>query len=286
MYKPDIYLVDNGSLSPAATIQLRELAKRLSLLSSHTIQAVSLLHSHKVPKVEVDNIEATIVKRAMREAIKSGQNEFIIVPLFLGPSLAISQYLPQVIDSFRQDNPDLHVVIAAPLCGHNIDQPDIRLAKILQAHVQELTRSISAPKLEIALVDHGTPIKAVNVIRNKVADQLSILLRHEIIACSMERRDGNEYDFNDPLLENLAQISNFSGGQLIVAMFFLLEGRHAGPGGDVAEIAEDLVKRGVYTSIKMTALMGAHSLLLEILNDRLQEVMQSIGVKTNKTASN
>ena len=286
MSKPDIYLVDNGSLSATATIQLRELAKQLSLLSSHTIQAVSLLHSHKVPKVQVGNMEATIVKRAMKDAIKSGQIEFIIVPLFLGPSLAITQYLPEVIDSFRQDNPDLHVQIAAPLCGHSIEQPDIRLAKILQAHVQELTRSISAPKLEIALVDHGTPIKAVNVIRNKVAGQLSILLQHNIIACSMERRDGNEYDFNEPLLGNLDQISNCSGGQLIVAMFFLLEGRHAGPGGDVAEIAEGLVKRGAYTSINMTALLGAHPILLEILNDRLQEAMHSMGVKTNKTASN
>lgn len=286
MSKPDIYLVDNGSLSATATIQLRELAKQLSLLSSHTIQAVSLLHSHKVPKVQVGNMEATIVKRAMKEAIKSGQIEFIIVPLFLGPSLAITQYLPEVIDSFRQDNPDLHVQIAAPLCGHSIEQPDIRLAKILQAHVQELTRSTSSPKLEIALVDHGTPIKAVNVIRNKVAGQLSILLQQNIIACSMERRDGNEYDFNEPLLGNLDQKSNCSGGQLIVAMFFLLEGRHAGPGGDVAEIAEGLVKRGAYTSIKMTALLGAHPILLEILNDRLQEAMHSMGVKTNKTASN
>ena len=70
MYNPDIYLVDNGSLSPTATIQLRELAKQLSLLSSHDIQAVSLLHSHKVPKEQVGNIEVTIVKRAMKEAIK------------------------------------------------------------------------------------------------------------------------------------------------------------------------------------------------------------------------
>ncbi len=279
MSNPDIYLVDNGSLSPTATIQLRELAKQLSLLSSHDIQAVSLLHSHKVPKEQVGNIEVTIVKRAMKQAIKSGQIEFIIVPLFLGPSLAITQYLPEVIDSFRQDNPDLHVQIAAPLCGHSIEQPDIRLAKILQAHVQELTQSISRSKLEIALVDHGTPIKAVNVIRNKVAGQLSILLQRNIIACSMERRVGNEYDFNEPLLENLDQISNCSGGQLILAMFFLLEGRHAGPNGDVVEIAGDLVKRGVYTSIKMTSLLGAHPLLLEILNDRLQEAMHSMGVK-------
>ena len=276
MSKPDIYLVDNGSLSPIATIQLREIAKKLSLLSSHNIQAVSLLHSHKVPKVQVENIEATIVKRAMREAIECGQIDFVIVPLFLGPSLAITQYLPEVIDSFRHDNPDLRVQIAAPLCGHCIEEPDIRLAKILQAHVQELTRGIFAPKLEIALVDHGTPINAVNVIRNKVADQLSILLQHNIIPCSMERRDGNEYDFNEPLLENLGQLSNCSGGHLIVAMFFLLAGRHAGSGGDVAEIAEDLLKRGVYTSVKMTALLGAHNLLIEILNDRLQEAIDSM----------
>ena len=110
MSKPDIYLVDNGSLSPIATIQLRMIAKKLSLLSSHNIQAVSLLHSHKVPKVQVENIEATIVKRAMREAIECGQIEFVIVPLFLGPSLAITQYLPEVIDSDSNSSKDVLIL--------------------------------------------------------------------------------------------------------------------------------------------------------------------------------
>ena len=55
----------------------------------------------------------------------------------------------------------------------------------------------------------------------------------------MERREGDAYAFNDPLLESLGGISGFAGGRLILAMFFLLPGRHAGEGGDVAEIYGD-----------------------------------------------
>ena len=49
-------------------------------------------------------------------------------------------------------------------------------------------------------------------------------------ASSMERREGTEYDFNEPLLENLLGSEGFEK-DVVLSMLFISPGRHAGPGG-------------------------------------------------------
>ena len=95
-----------------------------------------------------------------------------------------------------------------------------------------------------------------------------------VAACSMERREGTEYDFNEPLLENLGELNGWRGSDLIVAMFFLLPGRHAGADGDVAQICSKLLQRAAFRSIQQTPLVGKHPLLIEILADRLNEALK------------
>ena len=104
-----------------------------------------------------------------------------------------------------------------------------------------------------------------------MAAQLAAKLQVPVQACSMERRDGPEYAFNDPLLENLATVKGDSDTHLILGMFFILPGRHAGEGGDVAEIIEGLIKRDHFKSIHVCPLLGEHPLLLDVLADRLKE---------------
>ena len=89
----------------------------------------------------------------------------------------------------------------------------------------------------------------------------------------MERRPGAEYAFNEPLLEHLDQLEGLTGGDLIVALFFLLPGRHAGADGDVAEICAGLIERGAFRRVEMTPLLGEHPVLLDILADRLQAAL-------------
>ena len=127
-------------------------------------------------------------------------------------------------------------------------------------------------KMRLALVDHGTPAPEVNALRNAVARDLADLLGRQVLACSMERREDSLYDFNEPLLERVDAVPGFSGGRLLAVMFFLLPGRHAGAGGDVAQICEDLVARGAYEAIECSPLLGQHPLLVEMLADRYREV--------------
>ena len=271
MTPPIVLLVDNGSLRPQATLGLRCLAEGLTRRTALRVQAVSLLHSHKIAADKLNGIPATIVKRRLRECLRAGHREFICLPLFLGPSLAITDYLPQVVDELSGEYPDLKVRIASVLAGEDYDIPDPRIAQMLADQVRALQPS---PTTKVALVDHGTPIIEVTRVRNAVARQLASELDvSAVLPCSMERREGSAYAFNDPLLEKLGSVDDFAGGGLILAMFFLLPGRHAGEGGDVAEICEGLIAEGTFEQIQNTPLLGEHPMLLEVLEDRLQETM-------------
>ena len=271
MTTPIVFLIDNGSLRPQATFGLRCLAEGLAGRTGLRVEAVSLLHSHKIAADKLNGVPATIVKRRLRECLAAGHHEFVCLPLFLGPSLAIADYLPQVVDELSGEYPELKVRIASVLAGEDFDAPDPRLAQMLADQIRALRPS---PSIKVALVDHGTPIVEVNRVRNAVARQLSSELDLPLVLpCSMERREGGAYAFNDPLLERLGSLEDFAGGRLILAMFFLLPGRHAGEGGDVAEICEGLIAEGTFEQIQNTPLLGEHPMLLEILEDRLREVI-------------
>ncbi len=271
MTTPIVFLVDNGSLRPQVTFFLRGLADALAKRTVLHIEAVSLLHSHKIAADKLNGVPATIVKRRLRECLASGQREFIFLPLFLGPSLAVTDYLPQVVDELSGEYPGLKVRIASVLAGDNFDAPDPRLAQMLADQIRALQPS---PGTKVALVDHGTPIIEVNRVRNAVGRQLASALDASVVVpCSMERREGEAYAFNDPLLEKLGEVDDFAGGRLILAMFFLLPGRHAGDGGDVAEICDGLISDGAFEQIQNTPLLGEHPMLLEILEDRLRDAL-------------
>lgn len=275
-FLPNIYLVDNGSLRPDATLVLRQLAEKLSLQTGYTVEPVSLLHSNKVPKESLNGMPARTVRSTLKRALESGQRDFIFLPLFLGPSRAIVDYLPELIEEGRSQFPDLNAVISDPLSGPDVEHPEIRLAEVLAAQVRSVCHSEEIVLPQVAVVDHGTPYKPVNTLRNRVAEQVAQLLEGEVASvqgASMERREGPEYDFNEPLLEKLKAADGAHSRVLVCAMFFLLPGRHAGDGGDVHEICDGLIESGRFKVIERTPLLAEHPTLINILADRLSAAL-------------
>jgi len=273
---PRIFLIDNGSLRAEAVLALRGLAAQLSELVGLRVEPVSLLHSSKVPASELGGVPARVVKSTLRRLIEAGERHFVFVPLFLGPSRAITDYLPELIAEGRALAPDIKVVVADTLAGANADQPDARLAEMLASHVRAAMQHSGLKTPRVAMVDHGTPAEVVNRVRNAVARQLAELLEGAVAGvepCSMERRDGAAYDFNEPLLERIDQLDGWSGCDLVVALFFLLPGRHAGEAGDVAQICDTMIERRGVRSVVRTPLLCAHPLLLDLLADRLSAVL-------------
>lgn len=267
MSTPLTLLVDNGSLEPAATLALRELAAQLAARLGRPVAPVSLLHSSAVDPAKLGGTPAEILEPALERRLAAGPVEFLIVPLFFGPSGALTDYLPKRIAHLRAKYPALQVRQAAPLFAPGDD----RLARILADQV----RATASHSRRVALVDHGSPAKAVTEVRNELACQLAGRLGPDYIVspASMERREGAAYDFCEPLLERLLRTPGWNAGEVVVAMQFLLPGRHAGPEGDVAEICRAAEAEAPGLKTVMTPLVAEHPLLVDILADRWREAV-------------
>ena len=271
---PGVLLMDNGSLEPAAILRLRGLADELGGRLRRPVKPVSLLHSDRVPAGQLGGRAAETVEAALRRRLASGENDFVLLPLFIGPTRALSEFLPEIVHRVRGEFPALKVRVAPSLHADTDD----RLVKILAEQVTATLAGTGgeAGSFRVAVVDHGSPVRAVTEVRNQIAVQLARRLEGQVAAvapCSMERRPGADYDFNEPLLAHLLTTRHWNSGVVVVAHLFLLPGRHAGAGGDVARICREAENAaGGRLRTVRAGLLADHPLLLDILHDRARSV--------------
>ncbi len=271
-------ITDNGSYRPESTFSLRSLAERLGEKVGHKIHAVSLLHSTKIDPAKLDGIPAEIFEPFLKKMRKEGYNKFHVTPMFFGPSAAIKEYMLQRVDAIRDNGwPELEVQVA-PCVVEPLDESDRRMAQILVDHVYKLKEEKGYQTPSVALVDHGAPRATVTDVRNHLGKQLREMLPieefPEVVPCSMERREGDEYAFNEPLLENVIGQEGFQK-EIIVSMLFASPGRHAGPGGDVAQICEEAAETHEGLTWAMADLVAKHDGIIEILAERFQQGLES-----------
>ena len=275
MTTPAIALLDNGSLRPAATLALRRMAAALTERCGREVAPVSLLHSNKIPAAELGGEAATTFGSWLRRRAEAGVRTFVVVPYFLGPSRALTEYLPERVAKLREQWPEL-VVRVAPALGEGGAAAVDRLAAVLEERTRaELARRPSgAARAAVAVVDHGSPEPKVTALRDAVAARLRERLGGVVRAvapCSMERRAGDEYASADPLLAALLEREPFDRGDVIAALMFLAPGRHAGPGGDVAQICRAAEAAHPELNVTMTELLGGHPALIDLLAERLAQ---------------
>ena len=269
--RANVLLVDNGSLQPAATKQLRRLAAALGRRLGRRVEPVSLLHASAVPAHQLNGRTAEILEAAVQRRAAAGMRDLVIVPLFVGPSRAVTEHIPAQAMHWKRAHPGLRVRLAAPLAARG----ESRLARMLAKEVRaKLTEAfLRGAAARVALVDHGSPVRAVTQVRNRLAVQLRRQLGARVAAvapCSMERRPGAAYAFNEPLLKTLLATPRWNSGPVIVAQLFLLPGRHAGPGGDIEAICRGARQQSPRLRTRRTRLLGGHAGLVEILADRFR----------------
>ena len=264
-----IFLVDNGSYEPTATLALRGLAQEVGKLIGQEVRPVSTMHSTKIDPALLGGVPAVIFEGAVQQAKLEGIDEIVVLPLFIGPSRAITEYLPKV---FADAQPGaMKLSIREPLFG-----PELQSMLIDNLKSTGWTKGSGT----VYLCDHGSPIPEVTRCRNFFASAIRTelgLKEDELIACSMERREGAEYDFNEPLLEDALQQAK---GEAVILMLFLLPGRHAGGDGDVATIAKEHAPEGLRW--KLSPLLGTHPALPALL---FRRHLYSPGFKTAKIAA-
>ena len=272
--KPLYLLVDNGSLRPEATLSLRNLAASLGKATGVEVFPVSLLHADRVDAGKLGGKSAWTFLPFLAHYIGQGVREFRVIPLFLGPSRALTCYIPDQVSAWQAKVPALCVRVAPCLCPPD-GSGDGPVAALLARAVRETLASSGLKRPQVALVDHGSPVEEVTAVRNRLAVRLAEVLGAEVVSvapCSMERREGEQYAFNEPLLERLLYRPLWRDGNVVVSMLFLQPGRHAGPGGDVAGICARAEADAPTLRTVRTALLGEDPTLIDLLAERLRQV--------------
>jgi sirohydrochlorin ferrochelatase len=270
---PRCVLFDNGSLQPEATLNLRTIALRLQAALGVSVHPVSLLHSSAIAPAQLGGVPAQLLEPALKLLLKTGVNDFVLVPLFFGSSAALTVYVPQRLQHLRRAFPAMRVRLGRCLVDPK-NRRDTRIAALLADRVRAVIRERRLRRPPVVLVDHGSPQPEVIAVRNWLGRQVRRLLMGRIsrlAVASMERRRGAEYDFGDPLLATLLRRPEFARKNVVVARQFISPGRHAGPGGDVADICRAAEQAQPGLKIHLTHPIGDDPRLIDVLVDRYQE---------------
>jgi sirohydrochlorin ferrochelatase len=266
---PRLLLIDNGSSRADSTRTLRRLAAALAARLDRPVDPVSLMHADKVPADALDGRPAETLAAYLRRAAAEGTRDFLAVPLFFGPSRALSRFVPETAAALTDEVGAIEVRVARELCPLPDGEP--RLATILADHVR--ATAAGAREARVVLVDHGSPIPEVTAVRRWLANRLEETLGRPVTEAVMERREGREYDFNGPLLDQVLTglVAEDTDTPIVVAMLFLAPGRHAGEGGDIAGIIAGVRDACPGVQIEATPLVAGHEALIDILADRARE---------------
>lgn len=273
--RPICFLFDNGSLRPAATLNLRRLAKALEQELRTAVRPVSLLHSSGVDPGELEGRPAELLEPALVDFARRGGMRAVLVPLFFGPSAALTSYLPARLESLGRRHPELRVQCAAPLVTPG-DSSEAEVAAILAEAVRAVRDQHALVRPKVLLTDHGSPERAVVAVRDALGERLRAELRDEaakVGVASMERRPGEAYAFNEPLLETALQEGDFASGDVIVALQFFQAGRHAGPGGDIARLCVEAERKSPSLRTYLTALLAEDRRLVGLLARRYEAAL-------------
>lgn len=277
-----IMLVDNGSRRADATLALRRLSADLSDRLQRPVHPVSLLHSSKVPAQALDGRPADTLEPFLSRSAAEGQTDFLAVPLFFGPSRALTKLIPETVARVCAAGRPVQVEVAAELCPLPAGEP--RLAAILDRSIRSAMRRLSnrgegRPAPQALLVDHGSPIREVSAVRHWLRAELEDLAKgdYRIAEAAMERRPGPEYAFNGILLEDALTAIGHSEprAQVVIGMQFIAPGRHAGKDGDIASICQRIQERFPDLEISISGLVGADAALVDILADRANSALQA-----------
>lgn len=271
------FLFDNGSLRPEPTKSLRHVARALSNELRRPVTAVSLLHSSAVDARELGGEPAQLLEPALRAALAAGERAFLLIPLFFGPSAALTEYLPERLRALTETFPDADFQLARPVMDLRAPS-DRRVADALADHVRRVVLTAGLIRPPVVLVDHGSPQPAVTAVRNELADQVAACLGEAVAGvwpASMERRPGDAYAFNEPLLCRRLRLPPTHCGDVVLALQFFSGGRHAGEGGDIAQLCAEAEAANPGLRVHRTPPLEADARLVAVLADRAREKLRA-----------
>lgn len=285
-----VALVDNGSLKPEATLSLRRLAAALQATAKERglplkVEAVSARFADRIPARDLDGVGAEVMAGWLkRVAQKAGwqRPKVLLLPLLIGPSNTLTKSMPEA--SLAAPGLDVEIAPSLVCLCPALFSPEATGARQVAAMLVDRLADVklpaadapaaaeaeaAAPALDtVLLCDHGSPSAPVAAAREAVRAELATLLGRPVVAVCMERRPGPEYDFNGDLLEDALKALP-QGARVKVALLFLQEGRHAGPGGDIVQILQGVSEARPDLTLATTRVLAGHPGLVDLLYQRI-----------------
>jgi sirohydrochlorin ferrochelatase len=256
-------LIDNGSLEPAAHRNLRALAAALSTRSGATVHAVSWKHSDRIRPEALDGIAAWTLAPFVRTHFARGERDFVFVPFFISAQGAIGSALRGDLEKLQHELGGFQFSFTEGLVARGA------VAPILVERVRETIAARKLAQPSVIVVDHGGPSAESALVRDAVACEVRAHLGAAVgpfAAASMEGEHG-------PLLSDQLTVAGFNRGDVVIAPLFLAPGRHAGPRGDLAQIARAAEDRIVSPPVRcyFAELVGTHPRVTDTLALALRE---------------
>lgn len=256
-----IALIDNGSLEPAATRNLRAVATALFNRRGIVVEPVSWKHSDRIAPGALDGVPAVTLAPWVRTQVARGESDFLLIPFFVSAQGAIGSALRSDLEKLATELGGFSFAFTDGLAARG------NLVDIVVARVRETLAKTQLSRPSIIVVDHGGPSSASAALRDTIAAEVRARLAGDIgslAAASMEGEHG-------PLLAEQLAAAGFAGGDVIVAPLFLSPGRHAGPDGDLAQIAHASPAR-----VHFTDLVGTHSAAIDALARVLGDALTNL----------
>jgi len=272
---PEIILLDNGSVKVAATLQLRKLADNLQTAVGRKVNPVSLRHADRIDAAQLAGQPAQTLVTFLAQQLAKGQRKFILLPLFFAKSGALTKYLPNLLETLREQQGDFDLELADVV--YPLPQGEPAMLQLFWQPLKQMLAQASA-QAHIVLVDHGSPDPQVTAVRQHLAQQLRAQsgLINPLDEAVMERRDGAQYDFNGELLETVLRRKAQQGvTEILLLMQFFLPGRHAGEGGDIEQICHRIESEFEGLKIVVSPLVAQNPLLIPVLQARLKQAEAS-----------
>lgn len=271
-----VALIDNGSLEPAAHRNLRAVAAAVSKRTGITVHAVSWKHSDRIAPAALDHTPAWTLAPFLRSLVALGQREFVFVPFFISAQGAIGSALRRDIETLQRELGGFDFTFTDELAARGVI-PEIVASRI--------RATISAQRLHtppaVIVVDHGGPSPTSAELRNTLAQQIQALLGREIATLMAASMEGEAHPHNRPLLAEQLSMPGFDRGPVVIAPLFLSPGRHAGPTGDLAQIARAAEDRLASPALRchFTELVGTHPLAVDTLSDALRHTLATLNTQ-------
>jgi sirohydrochlorin ferrochelatase len=233
------------------------------------------LHSSAADPSGLGGQPAQLLEPALHDFLeKNAFGEAVLLPLFFGPSGALTDYLPERIAMLAGKYPRAKIHLARWLVDPA--EADERIALALAGSVRRTIEHNRLFRPNVVLVDHGSPQPAVAAVRDHLGAQVRRLLGNEaeeVGVASMEKRPGPQYAFNDPLLATRLRTLPFDRGDVVVALQFLSPGRHAGPEGDVARICAEARRERPELCTHLAETIASDPHVIAVLADHYRQAL-------------